>query len=146
MTELSFEHFDQGAIAAVELAQQEAAAMNHCLVGTEMLVLGLIRQDAGDAAVVLKSLGVTLERAREAVRAIVGEGIEVKGAEGAFTPRALQVLTRAVYVSEKLQSTLVGTGHLLLGILYYDKSASKHLLQSLGVNPHECQFSLYRQI
>ena len=83
-----FERFTERARKVVVLAQDEARHFNHNYIGTEHLLLGLLREDEGVAAQALSSLNVTLDEVREQVESIVGYGEEGTGAQAPFTPRS----------------------------------------------------------
>lgn len=87
-----FERFTEQSRRVVVLAQDEARRLNHHYIGTEHLLLGLLREEDGLAARVLESLGVTLDRIREQVARLVGAGEEVTSGQIPFTPRAKKVL------------------------------------------------------
>jgi ATP-dependent Clp protease ATP-binding subunit ClpA len=112
-----FERFSERARQVVVLAQEEARALKHNYIGTEHLLLGLIREEEGIAAVVLDSLGVGLEESRAAVRRIVGEGDEVPAGNVPFTPRSKKVLELALREALALGHNYIGTEHVLLGLV-----------------------------
>src|ERR671914_268340 len=91
-----FERFTERARKVVVLAQEEARHFNHNYIGTEHLLLGLLREDEGVAARALASLNVTLDEVREQVESIVGYGEEGTGAQAPFTPRSKKVLELAL--------------------------------------------------
>jgi Clp amino terminal domain, pathogenicity island component/UvrB/uvrC motif len=131
-----FERFTDRARRVVVLAQEEARAFNHPHVGTEHVLLGLIREEGGVAAQALESLGVTAEAAREQVGEIVGPG--QPGAHRGhlpFTPRAKKVLHLSLREAIALGHAYIGTEHLLLGLIRADEGAAIRVLSGLGVDP-----------
>lgn len=129
-----FEKFTPESIQVIRRAQEEASRLGHQFVGTEQILLGLLAEDTGVAAKVLKSAGVTLEAARIEVEKIIGRGRGIKGAEFPFTPRGKQVLDFALEESSKLGDSYIGTEHLLLGSLQVIDGVAVRVLQILGVD------------
>src|SRR6478672_3589538 len=91
-----FERFTERARQVVVLAQDEARALKHNYIGTEHILLGLLREEEGLAARVLESLDITVEEVRAQVARIVGQGDEVTTGQIPFTPRAKKVLELAL--------------------------------------------------
>jgi hypothetical protein len=112
-----FERFTERARKAIVLAQDEARHFNHNYVGTEHLLLGLLREDEGVAAQALYSLNVDLDKAREQVESIVGFGEEGTGVQAPFTLRTKKVFEYALRESLQLGHNYISTEHLLLGLL-----------------------------
>ena len=110
-----FERFTERARQVVVLAQEEARAFKHNYIGTEHILLGLLREEEGLAARVLESLDVTVERVRAGVVFIVGSGEEVTSGQIPFTPRAKKVLELALREALSLRHDYIGTEHILLG-------------------------------
>jgi len=113
----------------VVLAQDEARLLKHNYIGTEHLLLGLLREEESLAARVLESLDVTLEEAREQVLRIVGRGDEVTVGQIAFTPRAKKVLELSLRESQSLGHNYIGTEHILLGLLGEGEGVANHVLE-----------------
>jgi ATP-dependent Clp protease ATP-binding subunit ClpC len=130
-----FERFTERARQVVVLAQDEARALRHEYIGTEHLLLGLLREEEGLAAHTLASLDVTIEQVEEGVRTIVGEGEGVAPLLGQipFTPRAKEALELALRESQALGHRFIGTEHLLLGVIRIDEGVATQILESLGV-------------
>jgi len=126
-----FERFTERARQVVVLAQEEAFGMRHNYIGTEHLLMGLLREEQGLAASVLEALGVTLDRVRETVIEIVGMGSETSGEQIPFTPRSKSVLERALKEALALKHNYIGTEHLLLGLLAIDDGVANQVLQRL---------------
>jgi ATP-dependent Clp protease ATP-binding subunit ClpC len=112
-----FERFTEQARQVVVLAQDEARALKHNYIGTEHLLLGLIREEAGVAAQVLGSLDLTLERVRGQIVRIVGSGEEVNVGQVPFTPRGKKVLEVSLREALSLGHNYIGTEHILLGLV-----------------------------
>ena len=112
-----FERFTERARQVVVLAQDEARALKHNYIGTEHILLGLLREEEGLAARVLESLDITVEEVRAQVARIVGQGDEVTTGQIPFTPRAKKVLELALREALSLGHNYIGTEHILLALL-----------------------------
>jgi ATP-dependent Clp protease ATP-binding subunit ClpC len=132
-----FERFTERARQVVVLAQDEARALRHQYIGTEHLLLGLLREEDGLAARVLESLGVTLEQARDEVRATVGEGDPGDAVAGQipFTPRAKEAFELALREALALGHQYIGTEHVLLGLVRLGQGVGVDILESHGATP-----------
>ncbi|MCA1666983.1 MAG: hypothetical protein LC793_06205 [Thermomicrobia bacterium] len=117
----------------LSLAEEEARRFDHHYIGTEHLLLGLIREEEGIGGRVLAQLGVTLPAARAAVAAAVGFGASAAGIPH-LTPRAKKVIELALHDAHQLRHDYIGTEHLLLGILREGGGVACEVLKSLGVN------------
>jgi ATP-dependent Clp protease ATP-binding subunit ClpC len=115
------------------LAQEEAQRFQHNYIGTEHLLLGLVREGEGVAAKVLQSLGVELYKARSAVEFIIGRGDRTVLGEIGLTPRAKKVVELAVDEARRLNHHYIGTEHLLLGLIREGEGIAAGVLESLGV-------------
>src|SRR5207248_9843981 len=111
-----FERFTERARQVVVLAQDEARTLRHSYIGTEHLLLGLLREEEGLAARVLGSYDVTIEEDREQVVRIIGLGDEVTSGQILFTPRAKKVLELALRTPKDIGHNYIGTEHILLGL------------------------------
>ena len=131
----TFDKFTGPARKVVVLAQDEARHFNHNYIGTEHLLLGLIREEEGMAARALGVLGVDLDEVREQVESIVGYGEEGTGAQAPFTPRVSGVLQQALLESEQLDHDYVGTEHILLGLTNETEGVAARVLRNLDVDP-----------
>ncbi|WP_285904697.1 ATP-dependent Clp protease ATP-binding subunit [Paractinoplanes hotanensis] len=127
-----FERFTDRARRVVVLAQEEARLLNHSYIGTEHLLLGLLREGEGLAARALGSQGVTLSAVRERVEGKVGLGASSPGGHIPFTPRAKKVLELALRESLQLGHNYIGAEHLLLGLIREGEGVA---LQVLGADP-----------
>src|SRR4051794_7350331 len=112
-----FERFTERARQVVVLAQDEARELRHNYIGTEHLLLGLLREEDGLAARVLATVDITIEEVRTQVARIVGQGDEVSAGQIPFTPRAKKVLELALREGLTLGHNFIGTEHLLLGLV-----------------------------
>jgi ATP-dependent Clp protease ATP-binding subunit ClpA len=114
---LMFERFTSHAKQVVVLSQEEARRLEHNYIGTEHILLGLVGDSGGVAAQVLQRFGMSLDGAREEVRAIVGTGNGVGGGHIPFTPRAKKTLELALREALQLKHNYIGTEHILLGVI-----------------------------
>jgi ATP-dependent Clp protease ATP-binding subunit ClpA len=128
------------------LAQEEAQRLNHNYIGTEHLLLGLVREGEGIAAKVLGNLGVELSKARSAVEFIIGRGDRMVIGDISLTPRAKKVIELAVEDARRLRHNYVGTEHLLLGLIREGEGVAIGVLQSLGVLPEQLRTNLVATI
>ncbi len=129
-----FDKFTERARKVLTLAQEEATRFNHNYIGTEHLLLGLVREGEGVAAKVLSNLGVELNRVRSAVEFIIGRGDRMIVGEIGLTPRAKKVIELAVDEARRLGHHYIGTEHLLLGLVREGEGIAAGVLESLGVN------------
>jgi ATP-dependent Clp protease ATP-binding subunit ClpC len=118
----------------LSLAQEEAQRFNHNYIGTEHLLLGLVREGDGVGAHVLRNLGVELDRVRTAVEFIIGRGDRIVLGEIGLTPRSKRVVELAVDTADRLGHPYVGTEHLLLGLIREGEGIAAGILESLGVS------------
>jgi ATP-dependent Clp protease ATP-binding subunit ClpC len=129
-----FDKFTERARRVLTLAQEEAQRFNHNYIGTEHLLLGLVREGDGVAAKVLANLGVELNKVRSAVEFIIGRGDRAVMGEIGLTPRAKKVIELAVDEARRLNHHYIGTEHLLLGLVREGEGIAAGVLESLGVN------------
>ncbi len=128
-----FDRFTARARQVLTYAQEEAIRFNHNYIGTEHLLLGLVREGDGVGAKALASLGVELDRVRSSVEFIIGRGDRHTVAEIGLTPRAKKVIEHALVEARRLGHRYIGTEHLLLGILLEGEGIAAGVLQSLGI-------------
>jgi len=128
-----FARFTDRARRAVVLAQHEARGLGHGSVGTEHLLLGLLAEGGGVAALALTSLGVSREEARDRVEEIAGRGQGVPAGHLPFTPRLKKVLELSAREAQQLGHTYIGTEHLLLSLLAEDDGIPAQVLAGRGV-------------
>jgi len=129
-----FDKFTERARRVLTLAQEEAHRFNHNYIGTEHILLGLVREGDGVAAKVLANLGVELNKVRSAVEFIIGRGDRTVLGEIGLTPRAKKVIELAVDEARRLNHSYIGTEHLLLGLVREGEGIAAGVLESLGVN------------
>ena len=137
-----FERFSERARQVLILAQDEARELRHNYIGTEHLLLGLIREEQGLAARVLAQLGVTLAAVRAHVEP--GEGAGKTIGQIPFTRRAKQSLDGAVREALKMGHRWIGTEHLLLGLVSDADSTASLVLGKLGVSPERTRDAVLR--
>jgi ATP-dependent Clp protease ATP-binding subunit ClpC len=129
-----FERFTDRARRAVVHAQEEARELNHNYIGTEHLLLGLIREGEGVAARALEALGISLKAARTEVEAIIGQGQQAPSGHIPFTPRAKKVLELSLRESKHLGHNYIGTEHILLGLVREGEGVAAQVLVKLGAD------------
>src|SRR6478672_12719448 len=129
-----FDKFTERARKVLQLAQEEAQRFNHNYIGTEHLLLGLVREGEGVAAKVLGNLGVELNKVRSAVEFIIGRGDRTVAGDIGLTPRAKKVIELSVDEARRLNHHYIGTEHLLLGLVREGEGIAAGVLESLGVN------------
>jgi ATP-dependent Clp protease ATP-binding subunit ClpC len=129
-----FERFTDRSRRVVVLAQEEARMLNHNYIGTEHILLGLIRESDGYAARALESLDISLDAVREQVEEIIGRGQEAPSGPVPFTPRAKKVLALSLRESLQLGHNYIGTEHILLGLLREGDGVAAQVLVRLGAD------------
>jgi ATP-dependent Clp protease ATP-binding subunit ClpC len=129
-----FERFTDRARRVVVLAQEEARMLSHGYVGTEHILLGLIREGDGYAARALESLGISLDTVRQQVEEIIGRGQQAPPGHIPFTPRAKKVLELSLRESLQLGHNYIGTEHILLGMLREGDGVAAQVLVRLGAD------------
>ena len=127
-----FAKFTERARKVLTLAQEEAQRLQHNYIGTEHLLLGLVREGEGVAVKVLNNLGVELQQIRKAIEFIIGRGDRDAPGEVGLTPRAKHAIELAVDEARRLNHHYVGTEHMLLGLLRGEGIAAG-VLENLGV-------------
>ena len=139
-----FEKFSERARRVLSLAQEEAQRFNHNYIGTEHILLGLVRETEGVAARVLSGLGVDLSKVRSAVEFIIGRGEKPAQGEIGLTPRAKKVVELAVDEARRMNHTYIGTEHLLIGLLREGEGVAAGVLESLGVTLEKVRAETHR--
>src|SRR6187431_1465226 len=129
-----FDKFTERARKVLQLAQEEAQRFNHNYIGTEHLLLGLVREGEGVAARVLENMNVELSKVRTAVEFIIGRGDRPVVGEVGLTPRAKRVIKLAIDEARRLGHNYIGTEHLLLGLVREGEGIAAGVLESLGVS------------
>jgi ATP-dependent Clp protease ATP-binding subunit ClpC len=128
-----YERFTDRSRRVLVLAQEEARDLTSSFIGTEHLLLGLIREREGIAAKVLDTLGVTYEVVREKVEPAFDTNKNASSASPAFTPRVKKVLEFSLREALQLGHSYVGTEHLLLGLVREGNGVAAGILDDLGV-------------
>lgn len=131
------ERFTERARQVVVLAHEEARTLKHGQIGTEHLLLGLLREQDGIAAHVLESFDLSLERARGEVVRIVGVGEQAHAGQIPLTAQAKRVLELALQEAINLGHSYIGTEHLLLGILALGDGVSRRILLDCAIEPDQ---------
>ena len=129
-----FERFTDRARRVVALAEEEARMLNHGYIGTEHILLGLIRESDGVAAKALESLGISLDAVRQQVEEIIGRGEQAPSGSIPFTPRAKKVLELSLRESLQLRHNYIGTEHILLGLIREGDGVAAQVLIKLGAD------------
>ena len=129
-----FERFTDRARRVIVLAQDEARNLKHNYLGTEHILLGLIREGEGVAAKALEALDITLDEVRAQVIEIIGEGQEPPSGHIPFTPRAKKVIEYAMREGLQLGHSYIGTEHLLLGLTREPDGVAAQVLTKLGAD------------
>jgi ATP-dependent Clp protease ATP-binding subunit ClpC len=128
-----FEKFSEGARRVLSLAQEEAQRFNHSYIGTEHILLGLVRETEGLASQVLANMGVDLDKVRSAVEFIIGRGERPILGDIGLTPRAKKVIELAVDEARRMNHNHIGTEHLLIGLLREGEGVAAGVLESLDI-------------
>jgi len=142
-----FERFTQEAREVVVLARQEARELRHSYIGTEHLLLGLLRDEAGLAACALQAFDITVERTRDEVVRLVRAGVERQVGQvgqAPFTPRAKKVLERALRESLRLGHHYIGPEHILLGLTHENDGVAARILLELDADAESIRDELLR--
>jgi ATP-dependent Clp protease ATP-binding subunit ClpA len=129
-----FERFSERSRQVVVLAQEEARAFKHGYIGTEHILLGLLRVEDGMAARVLTTLGIRIDEARAQVAQIVGHGEEATRGQVPFTPRAKKVLELSLREALAVGHNYIGTEHILLGLVRENDGVAARIMLDLGAD------------
>jgi len=131
--------FTERAQKVIAYAQEEARRLNHNVVGTEHLLMGLLREGEGIGAKALKNLGLNLKQVRQQIEMMIGTGpFMVQGPIG-YTPRAKRVMELALDESRRLGHNYVGTEHILLGLIREGEGVAAQVLLNLGISLEKAQ-------
>ena len=141
-----FERFTARARQVVVLAQDEARALRHNYIGTEHLLLGLLREQEGVAARVLDHLGIDVDDVRARVAEIVGGGDQVTGGPIPFTPRSKKVLELSLREARSLRHNYLGTEHILLGLVREQDGIGARILLERGAGPDAIRNEVIRML
>jgi ATP-dependent Clp protease ATP-binding subunit ClpC len=129
-----FERFTDRARQVVVMAQEEARVLNHNFIGTEHILLGLVREGQGVGAKALESMGIGLPAVRRQVEETIGQGQYEVTKHIPFTPRAKKVLELALSESRLLGHNYIGTEHILLGLIREGDGVAAQVLVALGAD------------
>ncbi|HEY8349616.1 MAG TPA: ATP-dependent Clp protease ATP-binding subunit [Clostridia bacterium] len=138
--------FTEKAERAISLAQESAARLGHSYVGTEHLLLGLLKEGTGVAARVLQSQGVTEDKIIAQIEELIGRGDFAGKGPVDYTPRTKRVLELSLNEARRLGHNYIGTEHLLLGIMREGESVAVRILMDLGVDPHKLLNDIVRML
>jgi ATP-dependent Clp protease ATP-binding subunit ClpC len=141
-----FERFTERSRQVVVLAQDEARALKHNYIGTEHILLGLLREEEGVAARVLEGFDVAVDEVRAQIARIVGEGDEVSSGQIPFTPRAKKVLELALREAMALGSNYIGTEHILLGVARENQGVAARILLDFDVDAETIRHGVLRAL
>ena len=130
---MMFGRFTERAQKVLALAQEEAVRLGHGNIGTEHILLGLVREGEGIAAKALMGLGLGLEKVQKEVESLIGRG-QGQPTNIAYTPRAKKVIELSMDEARKLGHTYVGTEHILLGLIREGEGVAARVLNNLGVS------------
>jgi ATP-dependent Clp protease ATP-binding subunit ClpC len=140
-----FERFTERAKQVVVLAQDEARALRHNYIGTEHILLGLLREEEGLAARVLESLDITVEEVRAQVARIIGPGDEpIVSGQIPFTPRAKKVLELSLREALSLKHNHIGTEHILLGLVRENEGVAARILLDFDADAEKIRNEIMR--
>ena len=129
-----FGRFTERAQQVLVLSQEEAKRLSHNFIGTEHLLLGLVREGSGVAARALQNMGVDLNRVRQQVERITPKGEKVLAQSISYTPRAKRVVELAIEESQNLGHNYVGTEHIMLGLLREGEGIAAQVLSNLQID------------
>jgi ATP-dependent Clp protease ATP-binding subunit ClpC len=134
--DMMFGRFTERAQKVLALALEEAVRLGHKDIGTEHVLLGLIREGEGIAAKALQSLGLGLDKIQSEVESLIGRGTEQSGSNYTpnYTPRAKKVIELSMDEARKLGHTYVGTEHILLGLIREGEGIAARIMNNLGVS------------
>ncbi len=141
-----FERFTERARQVVVLAQEEARTLKHNYIGTEHILLGLLREEEGLAARVLESLDITIERVRGQVVRIVGSGEEVTSGRIPFTPRVKNAFELALRETLGLGHNYIGTEHILLGLVRENEGVAARILLDFDADHEKVRNEVIRML
>jgi len=129
-----FKRYTEKAKKVVMIAQEEAINLNHDYIGSEHILIGLLKEEEGVASLVLKQLGLNVDKVTEEVERLVGKGEYQQIGEIAFTPRAKKILELASQEASQLKNNYIDTEHILLGLIKEGSGVAVRILSDLGVN------------
>src|SRR6478735_11429540 len=130
---MMFGRFTERAQKVLALAQEEALRLGHNNIGTEHILLGIVREGEGIAAKALSALGLSTEKIQKEVEALIGRGQELTQTIH-YTPRAKKVIELSMDEARKLGHSYVGTEHILLGLIREGEGVAARVLNNLGIS------------
>ncbi len=132
-----YQRFTEKAERAITFSQQSAVELGHNYVGTEHILLGLVKEGTGVAARVLQAQGITEDKILREIDELIGRGDTVGDTPVGFTPRTKRVLELAFKEARRMGQGYIGTEHLLLGIMKEGESVAVRIMMDLGVDPQK---------
>src|SRR5689334_6359462 len=141
-----FERFTERARQVIVLASDEARLLKHTYIGTEHILLGLLREEEWPAARVLDTLDITADEVRAQIVRIVGQGDEVDTGQIPFTPRVKKVLELALQEALERDHNYIGTEHILLGLVREDGGVGARILRDFDADPEKVRNELIRML
>ena len=141
-----FERFTDRARRVIVLAQSEARSLHHNYIGTEHLLLGLVKESDGVAAKALSLHGVNPEGVRQQIVAMIGEGTASEDGHIPFTPHARQVLELSLREALQLGHNYIGTEHILLGLIREGEGVGPQVLAKMDVDLSELRSTVIKLI
>jgi ATP-dependent Clp protease ATP-binding subunit ClpC len=139
-----FDKFSERARRVLTFAQEEAQKLNHNYIGTEHILLGLVREEDGVAAKVLLSMDINPSKVRSAVEFIIGRGEKSTSTETGLTTRAKKVIELAIDEARNMSHNYIGTEHLLLGLLRESEGVAAGVLDSFSVTADKVRVEIAR--
>lgn len=139
-----FDKFSERARRVLTYAQEEAQNLNHNYIGTEHILLGMVREEDGVAARVLTGMDVNLAKLRSAVEFVIGRGEKPSSGETGLTSRAKKVIELAIDEARNLNHNYIGTEHLLLGLLREGEGVAAGVLDSFGITIEKARAEITR--
>ena len=140
------DRFTQRARRVLTYAQEEAERLNHNYIGTEHVLLGLMREESGVAGRVLRSLNVQPSRVMDMVERITGPGRRTPFSKIDLTPRTKRVIELAVEEARRMNHHYIGTEHLLLGLVRQGDGVAMDILRQLSVTPEQIRRELAKEL
>ncbi|EKV01734.1 ATPase with chaperone activity, ATP-binding subunit [Leptolyngbya sp. PCC 7375] len=141
-----FELFNDKAISAIMIAQQQASRLRQHYVGTELILVGVMAQGDSLVSPIVREAGITLQVLQEAVEATLKSDSKQPSAEIPFTPSAKQLLEQSLKEAQQLDQSYVGPEHLLLAVTSSDKSSAAKILTTLGVDLVKLRIAIIRAV
>ncbi len=139
-----FDKFSERARRVLSLAQEEAQRLNHSYIGTEHILLGLVKEEEGVAARVLVAMNVSLPKMKQAVEYVIGPGEKTGAAGTGLTTRAKRVIELAIDEARQMGHNYIGTEHLLLGLLRENDGVAAGVLDSFSINLERARAEITR--